>query len=61
MRFIKEQEASGLLISSGIKASLNQVPLAGPVLLLNVKLGSQRPSDLPCVPKISDRKRELPE
>ena len=31
-RFIKEKEASGLLISLGIKTPLNQIPLVGPLL-----------------------------
>ena len=31
-KFIKEQEASGLLSSLGIKAHLSKVPLAGPFL-----------------------------
>ena len=31
-RFIKEQEASGLLSSLGIKALLNEIPVAGPLL-----------------------------
>ena len=31
-KFIKEQEASGLLSSLGIKAPLSKVPLAGPFL-----------------------------
>ena len=32
LRFIKEQEASGLLSSLGIKAPLNKIPLLGPLL-----------------------------
>ena len=31
-KFIKVQEASGLLSSSGIKTPLNKVPLLGPLL-----------------------------
>ena len=31
-KFIKEQEASGLFISLGIKTSLSKVSLAGPLL-----------------------------
>ena len=31
LRFIKEQEASGLLSSLGIKAPLNKIPLVGPL------------------------------
>ena len=31
-RFIKEQEASGLLSSSGIKKSLSKISLVGPLL-----------------------------
>ena len=31
-KFIKEQEASGLLSSLGIKTSLNEIPLLGPLL-----------------------------
>ena len=31
-KFIKEQEASGLLSSLGIKAPLSRIPLAGPLL-----------------------------
>ena len=31
-KFIKEQKASGLLSSLGIKASLNKIPLLGPYL-----------------------------
>ena len=30
--FFKEQEASGLLSSLGIKAPLNKIPLLGPLL-----------------------------
>ena len=30
--FIKEQEASGLLSSLGIKTPLNKIPLLGPLL-----------------------------
>ena len=30
MRFIKEQEASGLLSNLGIRAPLSQIPLLGP-------------------------------
>ena len=30
-KFIKEQEASGLLSSSGIKTPLNKIPLLGPL------------------------------
>ena len=32
-RFIKEQEASGLLSSLGIRTPLIQVPVLGPILL----------------------------
>ena len=32
LRFIKEQEASGLLTSLGIRKLLNQIPLLGPRL-----------------------------
>ena len=32
-KFIKVQEASGLLISLGTKTSLSKIPLVGPVLL----------------------------
>ena len=35
-RFIKEQEASGLLSSLGIKTALNKIPLLGPFLVLRV-------------------------
>ena len=31
-KFIKEQEASGLLSSLGIKKHLNKIPLLGPLL-----------------------------
>ena len=31
-KFIKEQEASGLLNSSGIKSPLSKIPLVGPLL-----------------------------
>ena len=31
-KVIKEQEASGLLSSSGIKTPLNKIPLLGPLL-----------------------------
>ena len=31
-KFIKQQEASGLLISLGIKAPLSKIPLVGPLL-----------------------------
>ena len=31
-KFIKEQEASGLLSSLGIKRLLNEIPLLGPLL-----------------------------
>ena len=31
-RFIKEQEAKGILSSSGLKASLNKVPLLSDIL-----------------------------
>ena len=30
--FIKEQEASGLLTSLGIKTTLRKIPLLGPIL-----------------------------
>ena len=32
-KFIKDQEASGLLISLGTKISLSKVPLVGPLLI----------------------------
>ena len=32
-KFIKLQEASGLLSNSGIKTSLSKIPLVGPLLL----------------------------
>ena len=32
-KFIKQQEASGLLSSSGIKAPLSKIPLVGPLLI----------------------------
>ena len=32
-KFIKEQEASGLLNSLGIKTPLSKIPLVGPLLL----------------------------
>ena len=32
MRFIKEQDASGLLRSLGIRTHLSQIPLVGPLL-----------------------------
>ena len=32
MRFIKEQEASGLLSSLGIKTGLDEIPIVGPIL-----------------------------
>ena len=32
LKFIKEQEASGLLSSLGIKTPLNKIPLLGPLL-----------------------------
>ena len=32
-RFIKEQEASGLLSSLGINTPLSKIPLVGPLLL----------------------------
>ena len=31
-KFVKEQEANGLLSSSGIKKPLREVPLVGPIL-----------------------------
>ena len=31
-KFIKEQEAGGLLSTLGVKAALSKVPLAGPLL-----------------------------
>ena len=33
MKFIKEQEASGLLSSLGINTPLDKIPLLGPLLL----------------------------
>ena len=38
LRFIKEQEASGLLSSLGIKTSLSQIPLVGPFYFRGIKL-----------------------
>ena len=35
-KFIKDQEASGLLKSLGIKIPLNKIPLLGPLLYLKV-------------------------
>ena len=32
LKFIKEQEASGLLSSLGIKTPLSKIPLVGPLL-----------------------------
>ena len=32
LKFIKQQEASGLLSSLGIKTPLNKIPLLGPLL-----------------------------
>ena len=32
LKFIKEQESSGLLSSLGIKISLSKIPLVGPLL-----------------------------
>ena len=32
-KFIKEQEASGLLSSLGVKTHLNEIPLLGPLLI----------------------------
>ena len=32
-KFIKEQEASGLLSSLGIKTPLSKIPLSGPLLV----------------------------
>ena len=32
LKFIKEQEASGLLIGLGIKTPLSKIPLVGPLL-----------------------------
>ena len=37
-KFIKEEEASGLLSSLGIKASLSKVPLVGTLLLSEYKM-----------------------
>ena len=34
-KFIKNQEASGLLSSLGIKTSLNKIPLLSPLLFYN--------------------------
>ena len=36
-KLIKDQEASGLLSSLGIKAPLSNIPLLGPLLLLLYK------------------------
>ena len=38
VRFIKEQEASGLLSSLGIKKPLSQIPLGGPLLFSRYKI-----------------------
>ena len=38
LRFIKEQEASGLLSSLGIKTPLSQIPLVGPFCFRGIKL-----------------------
>ena len=38
LRFIKEQEASGLLSSLGIKTPLSQIPLGGTLLFLRYKV-----------------------
>ena len=35
-KFIKEQEAGGLLSSLGIRTPLSQIPLLGPFFVLNV-------------------------
>ena len=35
-KFIKDQEASGLLKSLGIEIPLNKIPLLGPLLYLKV-------------------------
>ena len=35
-KFIKEQEASGLLSSLGIKTTLNKIPLLGPLLFRGI-------------------------
>ena len=32
LKFIKQQEASGLLSSLGIRTTLSRIPLVGPVL-----------------------------
>ena len=37
-RFIKEQEASGLLSSLEIKRHLSKIPLVGPILFLKYKM-----------------------
>ena len=36
-KFMKEQEARGLLSSLGIKTSLSKIPLVGPLLLNSIK------------------------
>ena len=38
VRFIKEQEASGLVSSLGIKTPLSQIPLGGPLLFERHKI-----------------------
>ena len=40
--FIKEQEASGLLSSLGIKTSLSKIPLVGPLFLNSIKYVNTR-------------------
>ena len=37
-KFVKEQEAGGLLSSLGIKTPLNQIPLFGPTLFERYKI-----------------------
>ena len=38
LKFIKEQEDSGLLSSLGIKTPLNEIPLLGPLLFYEYKM-----------------------
>ena len=37
-KFVKQQEASGLLSSLGIKLPLNEIPLLGPLLFYRYKM-----------------------
>ena len=36
-RFIKQQEASGILSSLGLKTPLSKIPLVGPILFEDIK------------------------